>query len=263
MKAYYVNRLDRTDRHFLFRGAMAAAGFHQDDLIRVVAKNKEDYPTRERLCDAAADDGFPEFFNYQKHDGYPGYGHLICTWSVMRCWRMIAEQEDVAIQFLDDYYLRKSELELGTLIAPLTDLQILQLAWHERDDVWFLNAYDLPIQYKLEKLERSDKQPAVYKGAAQGCSDWANVLSPSGAQLLLDFMKLHPYVNTELTLTGLHHTFRQTEGIYSLADQNSKVNGTVVLRDNPWVGHLVEYTDGYHSDLQGTHEQTLSATEQT
>ena len=34
MKVYYVNRADREDRNYLFRGAMAAMGFLPEDLIR-------------------------------------------------------------------------------------------------------------------------------------------------------------------------------------------------------------------------------------
>ena len=62
MKVYYVNRADREDRNFLFRGAMAANNFPAEDLIRVIAKNREDYPTRHALCDAASEDGFDGFF---------------------------------------------------------------------------------------------------------------------------------------------------------------------------------------------------------
>lgn len=257
MKAYYVNRSDRLDRNYLFRGAMAAAGFRPDDLVRVIAKHKEDYPTRESLCDAASADGFPEFFGYQRDKPWPGYGHLVCSWSVMRCWRQIAAGHEIALQLLDDYYLRQHVSALEALVEQLGDVKILQLAWHTRDDVFFLDQYDLALPYEPQTLVLSAKTPEVYVGAGHGCSDWALVLSPEGAARILDYMKYHPYLNTEVAVTGLHYTFNQVGGIYSVANQNPKVNGTVELQpqDNYWVGHLIAYTTERASDLIGTHEQ--------
>ena len=258
MKAYYINRNDRLDRNYLFRGAMAATGFRPENLIRVIAKHKEDYPTRQILCDAAAADGFPEFFGYQRDKIWPGYGHLVCSWSVMRCWRTIANSGETAIQLLDDYYLKKDISELQQLINDLGDVQILQLAWHTRDDVFFKDEYKLGLPYRAEEPERSQKSDHVYVGAARGCSDWALVLSPEGAQLLLDYMRLQPYLNTECVITGLHFAFKEIRGIYSIVQNNPKVNGTVELQpeDNYWIGHLVAYTEGDMSDLIGTHEET-------
>ncbi len=254
MKAYYVNRFDRNDRNYLFRGAMAAAGFRPEELVRHVAKHKEDYPTRESLCDAASADGFSEFFGYQRCQTWPGYGHLVCSWSVMRCWREIADGSEMAIQLLDDYYLKKKKSQLMELIDKIGDVKILQLAWHTRDDVFLLNKYDLNIAYEIQELRICENVPDVYIGASHGGSDWANVLSPEGAAVLLDYMRYHPYLNTECVLTGLHHTFCQAEGIYSVVANDPGETGTMVLRNNAWVGHLVEYTDGDMSDLIGTHE---------
>lgn len=258
MKVYYVNRSDRDDRNYLFRGAMAAAGFRPKSLNRVIAMHKEDYPDRDILCDAAAADGFPEFFLYQKGQTWPGYGHLVCSWSVMRCWRMIAEQDDVAIQFLDDYYLRVDKKELQRLLEVLDGFKIIQLAWHTRDDVFFEDKYNLKLPYRADELKISPVSSEVYIGAGHGCSDWALVLTPEGAQLILDYMKYHPELNTECALTGMHHAFRSIGGIYSVRDNNPEVIGTTVLKpdDNKWVGHLVEFTNKQQSDLIGTHEQT-------
>jgi len=257
MKIYYVNRDDRDDRNYLFRGAMAAAGYTPDELVRVPAMKKEDYPTREALCDAAAQDGFQEFFSYQKEQPWPGYGHLVCSWSVMRAWRMIAENGEVAAQFLDDYYLRKRRSDLETLIEILEDLKILQLAWHTRDDVFYLDEYNLNLPYVIDNdtATPAERSGDVHVGAGQGCSDWALIMSPEGASTLLDYMKFHPHLNTECALTGLYYTFRHINGIYSVKGNDPKENGTHVLKHNTWLGHLVEYTNGNMSDLSGTHEE--------
>ena len=254
MKVYYVNRQDREDRNYLFRGAMAAMGFPAEDLIRVIAKHREDYPSRAGLCDAGAADGFEGFFNRMRNRKYPGYGHLVGAWSMMRSWRIIAQGDAIALHMIDDYYIKQPKQALDELIAPLDDLNLVQLAWHTRDDVFFLDNYNLGIPYSHVAEEVSEKSPHFIKGAWHGCSDWALVLSPTGAQAILDYMHYQSPINAECVTTAMQHTYRDMPGIYSLKDQPRDVNGNEVLRTNPVVGHLVEYTDKPDSDLKGTHE---------
>ena len=254
MKVYYVNRKDREDRNYLFRGAMAAMGFPAEDLIRVIAKNREDYPTRAELCDAGAADGFPGFFNRMKDREYPGYGHLVGAFSMMQSWRRIAEGDEVALHMIDDYYIKQPKHTLEQLLAPLVDLNLVQLAWHTRDDVFFLDNYNLGIPYEHVPEEVSERSPHFLKGAWHGCADWALVLSPVGAQAILDYMHYQSPINAECVTTAMQHTYRDFPGIYSLKDQPRHVNGNEVLRDNIWIGHLVEYTDAPVSNLMGTHE---------
>ncbi len=253
MKAHYVNRADREDRNYLFRGAMACSGFAAEDLIRVIAKHREDYPSREVLCDAASADGFDGFFERVRHREFPGYGCLVATWSCMRAWRMIAAGGETSIFLLDDYYIKQSKQALDLLIAPLDDFRIIQLAWHVRDDVFFLDHYNLGIPYKHVAQEVSDKSPYFLKGAWHGCSDWGWVITAEGAQDVLDYMQNESPVQNECVLTAMQHTIRDYPGIYSLLDQPHNVNGNQVLTDNSWIGHLTEYTDGPVSNLMGTH----------
>lgn len=254
MKFYYVNRQDREDRNYLFRGAMAAMGFPAADLIRVLAKNREDYPSRAALCEAGAADGFAGFFNRVKDRDYPGYGHLVGSFSHMRAWRMIAESGEVGVHMCDDYYIKQPKAQLEALLAPLGDFNLVQLAWHVRDDVFFNDQFNLGIPYEHFSEEVSDESPHFIKGAWHGCSDWALVLSPIGAQALLDYMEYQSPVNPECATTAMHHTYKDFPGVYSLKDQPREQNGNTVLRDNPWVGHLIEYTEHPVSDLMGTHE---------
>ena len=253
MKIYYVNRQDREDRNYLFRGAMAAMGFSAEDLVRVIAKNREDYPDRDALCTAAGEDGFGGFFERVRHSDFPGYGCLVATWSCMRAWRTIAESGETSIFMLDDYYIKQPKEALDLLIAPLDDFTIVQLAWHIRDDVFFLDQYNLGIPYQHVAEEVSDKSPYFLKGTWHGCSDWCWVITAAGAQAILDYMHYHSRVQNECVLTAMQHTYRDYPGIYNLRDQPRNVNGNAVLRTNPWVGHLIEYTEGPVSNLMGTH----------
>ena len=168
---------------------------------------------------------------------------------------MIAEGGETAICMIDDYYIKQSKAKLEMLLYPLHDYKIVQLAWHLRDDIFFLNHYNLDIPYDHVPLQVSDKSPYFYEGMWHGCSDWALVMSPEGTRMLLRYMEEESPINSECAPTALQHTHRDVRGTYSLKDQPERVNGTMVLRDNPWVGHLIEYTSGAASDLIGTHEQ--------
>lgn len=254
MKIYYVNREDREDRNYLFRGAMAAMGFRPEDLVRVIAKNREDYPSRTDVCEAGEADGFGGYFSYQKDAKYPGYGSLVSGWSMMRAWRMIAEQDEICLFFLDDYYLKQPIGAFLQLIEPLDDLNIVQLAWHVQPDIFRFNVFDLPIQYEDKEDKVSEKSQYFLEGAWQGSSDWALVFSPHGAAKLLEYTSEYPYTGGETHITGMQHTYKNMLGIYSLKNQPRDVNGHKILCSNPWVGHLIEYTNHAASNLIGTQD---------
>ena len=152
--------------------------------------------------------------------------------------------------------MKQKKQDLEFCIGFLDDLRIVQLAWHTRDDVFFEDRYKLGLPYKPEQLRKSEKMPEFYVGAADGCSDWAMVLSAEGAGMLLDYMKNSPYLNTECVITGMHHAYGNIPGLYSVIDNAPKVDGTVELQPhhNKWIGHLIEYTEHNASDLIGTHE---------
>ena len=255
IRIHYINRSDRDDRNYLLRGAMAAMGWRPEELVRIIAKHREDYPSRKEVCDAACADGFEGFFNRMRYwnKERPGYGSLVSSWSYMRSWRMIAEGNEPVIHLLDDYYIKQPKPALEFLLAPLDDFNIVQLAWHERDDIFFLDWYDLKIPYNHVAEKVSAKSPYFLEGAWQGCSDWALVLSPQGAAWMLDYMETESVINADCVTTAMQHSGRNYTGIYSLRDQPRDVNGNDVLRTNPWVGHLIEYTDAPVSNLMGTH----------
>ena len=80
------------------------------------------------------------------------------------------------------------------------------------------------------------------------------MLSPKGAQAILDYMEYQSPINAECVTTAMQHTYRDFPGVYSLKDQPKEQNGNSVLKSNPWVGHLIEYTELPVSNLMGTHE---------
>ena len=259
MLHHCVNRRSRTDRRFLWLGAQAAQSVPMSDIWIHEARDKDDYATERDLCEAAKTE-FPEFFghhldNWHRHIGY---GHLICSWSVMRMWREIANGGATAVAWLDDYALRVPALKLDRLASGLNP-DILLLAWHRRDDMFDRNEYHLPVRYKVPNpLKVVRAFPQVFAGT-QGGSDCANVLSPRGAGWLLQFMADRPVFNTEVAIPAFYFETRR-KGVYAVRGNNPLETGLHTMSTNRWVVDLSPYTDGDKSDLIGIHQGNTGRT---
>ena len=256
MLHHYVNRKSRPDRNYLWRGAMAAQGIQPDEMRHHIAKDKDDYPDVSTLCEAASADGFPEFFDYHKESPHPyiGFGHLVCSWSVMRMWREIGEGTERAAAWLDDYALRVPVQQLNRLVTRLKP-DILLLAWHRRDALFHDDKYELGRKWDVP-YTLSRTSPDIYTGA-MGASDWAMVLSPGGARQLLSYMASEPRLNTECTVAGLYADWRPPR-LYSVTANSPRSHGLKPIFGNRWVLELSAYTDGNRSDLVGLHEGTAN-----
>lgn len=254
MVHHYVNRKSRPDRRFLWLGAMAAQGIPPEDIRLHVAMDKADYPDANAICEAASADGFSEFFDFHRDTPQPnvGYGHLICSWSVMRMWRAISEGTERAVAWLDDYALRVPVWELNRLVKNITP-DILLLAWHKRDDLFYDNKYKIGRTWETVPRDLAIEPPGLYTGT-MGASDWAIVFSPEGARLLLRYMASEPRLNTECAVAGLYADWRPPS-LYSVADNHPRSDGLSPIYGNRWVMELSAYTDGDRSDLIGLHEE--------
>lgn len=250
----YVNRSSRPDRNYLWRGAMAAQGVEPEEMHRHNAMDKDDYPDAGAICEAAAADGFPEFFNFHKDNPQPhiAFGHLICSWSVMRMWRHIAEEPSThgrQFAWLDDYALRVPAPEVHHLIVHI-EPEILQLAWHTYDRLYYEDYYNLGKTWNVPRTLTACED--VYPGAI-GCSDWALVLTRTGAARILEYMAYEPRLNTERVIAGLAAEW-DIPRIYSVVDNHPHSHGLIPIHGNRWVLQLCAYTDGERSDLVGLHE---------
>ena len=253
--AHTLNRLDRLDRWLLYKGAMAASGFEPSALTRHIAVNKEDYRDQGELCEAGAVE-FPEYFNFHKDSKteYPGFGHLVCTWGTLRAWSTIAEGDSVAIFTCDDYYLKARKRKLEKLVSTLENVNIIQLAHHARDDIFFYDTYGLNLSYKFGQYKISELSQEVYEGMGHSSSE-SHLLSPYGASCLLEYLTAYPKLNAEPASQGMYQAFlngdfKYVEGVYSVVHNDISENGLVVMQNNRWIGHLIEYSEGAKSDLR-------------
>ena len=250
MHAYTLNRDDRPDRWELYKAAMQEMGFEEGEIHRQPAYLVEDYANREELCDRAAAD-FPEFFNAQRDRKWPAYGHIVTTWGWMHILRNVASMIDVDFVFMspDDYALKRPKQQVIDLCYRLGDVKILQFAYHYCDFVHehLRRHYQKSLPRRVQKLERPRNMSAVWKGTGMGAADIC-VMSPEGAQLVLDYMCESPYVNFEHILYALDHEKAPT-GTYSVVENNMNEDGNVLMQKNAWIQHLIDKTDGKASDL--------------
>lgn len=259
MKHHVVNRKSRVDRLLLWQGAMAAQHVPQSDIVVHVAKDKDDFPTREDVCLAAIDDGFSGFFSYHLENkiDYIGYGMLIGSWSAMRMWRDIKDRGETAVAWLDDYALGVHYQTLENFVDELQPApDIIQLCWHYRPDLFTPENNRLPWPVKLPKLKgrKLYRRNDVMVGC-EGTADWALVLSPLGAQWLLEHMEVVPYFNTESLVAAMWAENQHRNTVYSMMANDPRVHGLLQMSGNKWVVGLGHLTDTA-SDLIGTHEGT-------
>ena len=255
MKHYVVNRKSRLDRLLLWQGAMTSQRVPRADFCIRVAMDKDDFPTRKSLCEAAIADGFTGFFGYHVENSidYIGYGILLGSWSMMRVWREIAQGNETAVAWVDDYALGEHERELRRLVSEI-EPDVLQLCWHYRNDLYPPKGMQSRSPYHVWPYPPEPKtgRKDVVVGAA-GSADWALVLSPIGAQWLLDYMEKMPYFNTESVVAPMWYENHHRKSVYSVTANNPQINGMSEMSGNRWVVGLGQFTDTA-SDLVGLHE---------
>ena len=248
MIAYTLNRDDREDRWLAYKKAMLKAGFKESELFRQSAHHVDDYKNRRHLCDEGAKE-FPEFFNFHKDKSWPAYGHIIATWGWLKMLTAVAGMSalEFAVMTPDDYALKRQKTELTRILHELGDVQILQLAYHDCDFIHehISENWKRLLPKRVQRTERHAWLP-VWKDMCMGASN-IYVVTPAGAQLILDYFK-HTPLNEEHILYGLAHEWAP-KGTYSVVENSIKEDGLVPMVKNGWVRSLNLETGGKVSDL--------------
>lgn len=259
MIAYTLNRNDRPDRWKIYQKAMLDVGFECHEILRQPAKLVEDYENRQHLCDEAAKE-FPEFYKFHRDKWWPPYGHLVCTWGWLKMLEHVASMEtlDYAVLTCDDYALKRPLAALKWILDVLGDVQILQLSYQKCDWIFdqVQSTFNVSLPRRVIRFERVGIYP-VWRGTGMGAAD-NYVVSPKGAQLILDHMMDCSYVNSEHALYLLDH-LRAPKGTYSMVENNMNEDGLTEMKKNAWIQSLNSQTSGNFSDLNEYY--TVSATD--
>ena len=189
-KVHVLNLPYRVDRRYYMMGHLHTIGVDPNIIDFFPAKYHADFDSPEAIIAAAIADGFPEFGS-ERYEGISKWPHgkfeLVCNWNHAAVLRKIIEDDRVALYMLDDYvlkiqfeYLRHVVNHLETNYPPF---YLLQLGWwtspsHEE---WMMSHGLVNRPYADEDIING----FIARGIG-GCGDWVTVMSPKGAEILLD-----------------------------------------------------------------------------
>ena len=203
---FTLNR--RPERKWAWLGAVKSRHVSDETIHIMAAMDGKTYPNIEALVDAVVADGFPwfEIFKDPQWDKpehpHSKLGNLATTWSFLRAFRKVIELDVLSIVMVDNYFLGKGWYYFDKLIEPIDDLRILQLHhWDSRKhpNPEFRNN-DFPrVPWYPDEVCRD-----VSRGLA-GVGDSTLLLSPSGAQQIIDWSKEQPHFLIENLLWHYAH----------------------------------------------------------
>lgn len=261
IKAVIAFTLDRrSERRWAWLGAMKAQQV-PDDVVHIMsAMDGGAYPNIESLVDAVVEDGFPWFERFKDPEWdkpehpHSKLGSLATTWSFLRAFRKVIELDVLSIVMVDNYYLGRWWWDFNRLIETLDDLRILQLHhWDSRKhpNPEFRNDNYPRVPWYPDEVCRD-----VSKGLA-GVGDSVLLLSPSGAQQIIDWSEEQPHFLIENLLWYYAHQGVHP-GCYSIVkyerERNEWADGRIFLE---------KYTGAPDSERTTINNRRLSEIENT
>ena len=221
------------ERKFFMLGWLASKGFQvrrNDFVIPFPAHDGDDYDSPKAVANAAIADGFTHFQkvidrieNHKQRD-------IAWQWSFCAVLRMIIARDEIFLYLIDDIY-------------PLWDIKRLQYLTNEaaRADGRRGEKNGIKIIQLATATRQTRREPAVemYSSTlARGLSgreDLAAIISPSGAQLLLNAHQQDPGVS----LSTFTQVYRKVErdGLWHTLDD--------IIDRNPFVFNSTLYGPGH------------------
>ena len=201
------NLVRRSDRKNAVMGALCSRGIRRDYITFFEAHDAMLYGSNcQVFFEDIKADGF-DFFDTYAADAarnnwhHVDLGYIATQWSIVGCFRHIAKQPEPHLFLLDDWYLTISYTVLYDLVGELIrheNLKCLQLNHYIRQQVQPREPHLIhPHSFVSKKL--------------LGCGECALILTPDGAQFLLDNCPLPDY-NYEM-MFGIMDEY--TDGFFS------------------------------------------------
>lgn len=202
-----INLKRREDKLIAYYGAMHVTQVPHEMIKPFWAHDAADYPTAYDVREAAA----KEFSFWNKLDDtwldarWLGRGSLCCLWSMQSVLKMIAEDRDphsLSVMSTDGVAFTRHWRHINVDIdLYLPDVDIFQL-WHHD------GTHPRPPHFP-DPLEDFPLVSRGFGGMGDGCF----VLSPYGAQMILDWSAEKPYHLLEILM--YEHSFDVLPGCYS------------------------------------------------
>ena len=209
IKAIVMFTLDRRpERKWAWLGAIKSQRVPDDCIHIMSAMDGAAYSDIDTLVDAVVDDGFPwfEVFKDSQWSGpehpHSKQGNLATTWSFLRAFRKVIKLDVLSIVMVDNYFLGKGWWFFGQLVKGLEDLRILQL--HHWDSRKHPNPEFRNDNFPRVRWYPDEVQKDISRGLA-GAGDSVIMVSPAGAQQIIDWSAEQPYFLIENLLWHFAH----------------------------------------------------------
>lgn len=218
-----LNLPDRIERKWASIGSLTTSGFDLGKMRFWQAVPGTDFKDTRAVCEAAADDGFPEFIKFYEHEKY-GINHhsvahsadssqtrmLAQAWSYFQMLRHVSENQIHALIMYDDYIFKNYDI-FATIVEKIIS----------EDDFLFLQCeyYHIPPVNLMMEIVR---HPVVYCLAQGplGASENVILYSHKGATFFLDHLKQNFHSNIEATLQRMCYLpIQERQGMWTAIDR--------------------------------------------
>ena len=177
-----------------------------------------DFDSTDAIIEAAVDDGFPEF-DCDFYRSAAKIKHwkfeIIVHWNRARLYRQIIEEDMIVMVMIDDHILNIDFQFLNWIVKSLdteyAPFYLLQLGWYiqpNHDEAWMMERGLRGQQYPEEDIVNG----LVARGI-RGPGNWVTVMSPRGAEILLNHIK-NPVASIEAYFGVLSHPDQDKTGLF-------------------------------------------------
>ena len=153
------------DRANMCLGGLLSLHTPPEKIAFYVGHDHEEFETRKNLCNAAADDGFPQFLKFAETNS--SHAVLAQNWSYCQLFRHIQQNNETAMWMHDDCMLRfnfsRYEEITKTIVSEDPAFKCLALGSGTRLIEW--------DQYP-------SYAPLLHKGLPRGAGDYCNIITP-------------------------------------------------------------------------------------
>ena len=187
-KVYVLNLPHRVDRRHYMIGHLHTIGVPPHVLHFLPAKYHADYESHEAIRKAAIADGFTVFEN-ERWKNEPNKFQIAYHWGWACILRQVIEDNSNALIMIDDRTLKIDFQYLNLIVNRLEEdyppFYLLQLGWWigPNGSEWMMSLGLRGKRYKDEDLING----LIAKGTG-GLGDFATVISPEGAQVIMDYL---------------------------------------------------------------------------
>ena len=163
----------------------------------------KDYKSVNELCQAAADDGFPDFLKYNER-----YAVIAQNWAYCQLFRKIQQTGETALLMHDDAMLkfRFSRYEDITRRLKGTDPELKFIGLSSWGSL-----IDYPYYPEFETL--------IHKGLPYGAGDYCNIILPAFSEWILSYSYLKDCLALECFLSDFKD--KLPSGFYSVPNELS------------------------------------------